>query len=96
MADGPGHGSPPAETLQPVLSALQSPVRREILWMVWDAEVAAGDLAAAFDLTAGTVSTHLAALRRAGLVTVRVDGNFRRYRANREAVRGVLPLIATG
>lgn len=78
-----------------MLDALSSPVRREILWMVWDAEVAAGDIAAAFDVTAATISSHLTVLRAAGLVEMRVDGNFRRYRARREAMAAVLPLLAS-
>ena len=31
--------------LQRMLDALSSPVRREILWLVWDAELPAGDIA---------------------------------------------------
>jgi DNA-binding transcriptional ArsR family regulator/uncharacterized protein YndB with AHSA1/START domain len=79
--------------LQPTMDALASPIRREILWMVWDEELAAGDIAASFDLTAGTISTHLAALRDAGLVQMRSDGNFRRYRARHESMEAVLPLL---
>lgn len=75
--------------LQAVLDALGSPVRREILWRLGDDELAAGEIAAAFDLTAPTISEHLAVLRAAGLVTQRVDGSFRRYRARREALRGL-------
>jgi DNA-binding transcriptional ArsR family regulator/uncharacterized protein YndB with AHSA1/START domain len=80
--------------LQAKIDALSSPVRREILWMLWDAELPAGEIAAAVHVTAGTVSSHLTALRRAGLVTVRVDGNFRRYRVDRAAMEAVLPLLA--
>jgi DNA-binding transcriptional ArsR family regulator/uncharacterized protein YndB with AHSA1/START domain len=81
--------------LQRMLDALSSPVRREILWMVWDVELAAGDIAAAFDVTAATISSHLAVLRAAGLVEMRADGNFRRYRANRAAMEAVVPLLAS-
>ena len=81
--------------LQATIDALSSPVRREILWMLWDAELAAGEIAAGVHVTAGTVSSHLAALRRAGLVTVRVDGNFRHYRVDRPAMEAVLPLLAS-
>ena len=81
------------EVLQRTLEALASPVRREILWLVWDAELPAGDIAAAFALSAGTISSHLAALRGAGLVDMRRDGTFRRYRANRAAMAAVLPLL---
>jgi DNA-binding transcriptional ArsR family regulator/uncharacterized protein YndB with AHSA1/START domain len=85
-----GHGS--AQTL---IDALSSPIRREIVWMVWDAELAAGDIAAAFDVTAGTISSHLAVLRDAGLVIQRRDGNYRRYRADRAAMEAVLPLLGS-
>lgn len=80
--------------VQRVLDALSSPIRREILWMVWDAELAAGDIAAAFDVSGPTVSSHLAALRHAGLVRMRVDGTFRRYRADHGAMEAALPLLA--
>lgn len=79
--------------LQKTIEALASPVRREILWLVWDAERPAGEIAAAFQLSAGTISSHLAVLRGARLVDMRRDGTFRRYRANRAAMAAVLPLL---
>ncbi len=84
-----------AGDLQATIDALASPVRREILWMLWDGERPAGEIAAACHLTAGTVSTHLAALRRAGLVTVRAEGTFRHYRLDRTAMESALPLLAS-
>jgi DNA-binding transcriptional ArsR family regulator len=79
---------------QLLLDALSSPVRREILWLIWDRELPAGDIAAAFEVTAPTISQHLAVLRGAGLVTMRADGNFRRYRARQDAFRGFEALLA--
>ena len=76
-----------------VLHALASPVRREILWLVGDRERPAGDIAAAVRVSAPTVSEHLKVLRDAGLVTMRVDGSFRRYRARREALDGLQRLL---
>lgn len=76
-----------------MLAALRSPVRREILWLVWDRELAAGEIAGAFTVGAPTISAHLAVLREAGLVTMRADGNFRRYRARRDVVRSVQALL---
>lgn len=76
-------------TLQQTLSALSSPIRREIVSLIWDRDLPAGDIAAAFHVSAPTISQHLAVLREAGLVTMAVDGNFRRYRARRDAVRGL-------
>lgn len=81
--------------LQVTIDALSSPVRREILWMLWDAELSAGEIAAGCHVTGGTVSSHLAALRRAGLVTMRADGNFRRYSLDKTAIASVLPLLAS-
>ena len=43
-------------SLQVVLDAVSSPIRREILWLVWDDELAAGEIAAAFEVTAPTLS----------------------------------------
>ena len=75
--------------LQRTLSALSSPVRREILALIWDRDLPAGEIAAAFRVRAPTISQHLAVLRDAGLVTMEAHGNFRRYRARREVVRGL-------
>jgi DNA-binding transcriptional ArsR family regulator/uncharacterized protein YndB with AHSA1/START domain len=81
--------------LQATIDALSSPVRREILWMLWEHELPAGEIAAGCHLTAGTVSTHLAALREAGLVSVRAQGTFRYHRLERAALDVVLPLLAS-
>jgi DNA-binding transcriptional ArsR family regulator/uncharacterized protein YndB with AHSA1/START domain len=71
------------------LRALRSRTRREILALVWDRELPAGDIAAAFSLTAATISEHLAVLRRAGLVRMDRVGTSRRYRARPEALTGL-------
>jgi DNA-binding transcriptional ArsR family regulator len=66
------------------LQVVIEPRRREILRLVWDQELSAGDIASAFDVTFGAVSQHLGVLRRAGYVRVRTEGNHRFYRADRE------------
>lgn len=65
---------------------IAEPRRRRILGLVWDEERAAGDIAQAFDVTFGAVSQHLTILRDHGFVEVRVDGNRRLYRANKDAL----------
>ena len=72
-----------------VIGALNSPIRREILALIWDREVPAGDIAAAFAVTKPTISQHLAVLRGAGLVTTTVAGTSRRYRARQAVLRGL-------
>jgi DNA-binding transcriptional ArsR family regulator len=71
----------------PILAALASPRRREILRLVWDHELAAGSIHAAMpDVTFGAVSLQLRALIDAGLVEARAESRHRYYRARREAV----------
>lgn len=75
--------------IQKVLSALASPVRREILTLIWDTELPAGAIAAEFAVTKPTISQHLAVLRDAGLVKITAAGTSRRYQARQEALRGL-------
>jgi ArsR family transcriptional regulator len=75
--------------LDVTMRALGSRTRREILALVWDRDLAAGDIAAAFSLTAATISEHLAVLRTAGLVEMTKQGTSRRYRAKPEALTGL-------
>jgi DNA-binding transcriptional ArsR family regulator len=70
-----------------VLAAVASPRRREILRLVWDREVAAGDIHAAMpDVSFGAVSLQLKALADAGLVVIRRQHRHRYYTANRAAL----------
>jgi DNA-binding transcriptional ArsR family regulator len=75
--------------LDAVLRALAAPARREILTLVWERELAAGEIAAAFSLSAPTISEHLAVLREAGLVEMTRAGTSRRYRARSDALAGL-------
>jgi len=75
--------------IQKVLAALTSPVRREILGLIWDRELSAGEIAAAFPVTKPTISQHLAVLREAGLAESTAVGTSRRYRARQDALHGL-------
>jgi DNA-binding transcriptional ArsR family regulator/uncharacterized protein YndB with AHSA1/START domain len=75
--------------MQKILAALGSPIRREILALIWDGDRPAGEIAAAFRVSGPTISQHLAVLREAGLVTRVSEGTFRRYRADRDVLRGL-------
>lgn len=71
----------------PVLAAIASPRRREILRLVWQRVLAAGDIHSAMpDVSFGAVSLQLRALSEAGLVDCRRDHKHRFYRARREAL----------
>jgi DNA-binding transcriptional ArsR family regulator len=81
--------------IQKIIGALKSPVRREILALVWERELPAGEIAAAFEVTGPTISQHLAVLREAGLVTATAVGTSRRYRARREVLSGLHGALET-
>jgi DNA-binding transcriptional ArsR family regulator len=72
--------------VQAVLDAISSPRRREILRLVWDRDLAAGAIAAHFDVSWPAVSQNLKVLRQAGLVTERREANRRFYRADPAAL----------
>lgn len=67
-------------------AAAASPRRREVLRLIWDCELSAGDIHRQMpDITFGAVSLQLKWLLTAGLVEQRAQSRFRYYRARREA-----------
>lgn len=72
-----------------VARALAAPRRREILSLVRDDELSAGEIASRFDVSRPAISQHLTALREAGLLSERRDGTRRLYRAQPEALAGL-------
>jgi DNA-binding transcriptional ArsR family regulator len=72
-----------------VARALAAPRRREILTLVREDELSAGEIASRFDVSRPAISQHLAALREAGLLSERRDGTRRLYRAQPQALAGL-------
>lgn len=68
------------------LKAIAEPRRREILRLVWGRELAAGDIAAHFEVSRPAISQHLRVLAVAGLVSERRAGTRRLYAARRESL----------
>ena len=75
--------------MEDALRAIAEPRRREILRLVWNAELPAGEIAARFAVTRPAISQHLRVLKEAGLVTERRDGTRRLYRARPEGLAEV-------
>ena len=71
------------------LRAIAEPRRRAILRLVARDELAAGEIAATFDITRTAVSQHLTVLKKAGLLTERRDGTRRLYRARADGLAGL-------
>ena len=67
--------------MEAALKAIAAPRRRQILTLVRDGELSAGEIAGHFDVTRPAVSQHLNVLKEAGLVTERRNGTRRLYRA---------------
>jgi DNA-binding transcriptional ArsR family regulator len=72
--------------METALRAIAAPHRRQILALVRDEELAAGEIAAHFDVTRPAVSQHLNVLKEAGLVSERRNGTRRLYRARPEGL----------
>jgi DNA-binding transcriptional ArsR family regulator len=76
------------------LRALAHPGRRRMLRLVWNSERTSTDLAERTGMSRPSASQHLRILRDADLVAVRVDGNRRWYRADRDRLARVRALVA--
>ena len=72
--------------MEAALKAIAGPRRRQILALVRNGELAAGEIAAHFDVTRPAVSQHLHVLKEAGLVSERRNGTKRLYRARPEGL----------
>ena len=68
--------------LSETLKAISDPVRRDILNLLKDGQMSAGDIADKFHLTQATVSYHLSQLKKAGLIIETRQKNFIYYDIN--------------
>lgn len=75
------------------LLVLAEPRRRQILSLVWDEELPAGQIASHFEVTFGAISQHLGVLLDAGFVHVRKEGNRRVYSADKEGLGPLRPVL---
>ena len=72
--------------VEAALKAIAAPRRRQILTLVRDGELSAGEIAGHFDVTRPAVSQHLNVLKEAGLVSERRNGTRRLYCARPEGL----------
>jgi DNA-binding transcriptional ArsR family regulator len=70
-------------------AALGDPTRRRIVEMLAERELAAGEIARRFDMTAPAVSQHLKILRNANLIRVRTDAQRRMYALDPQGLAGL-------
>jgi DNA-binding transcriptional ArsR family regulator len=72
--------------MEAAIRAIAEPRRRDILRLVWDSELPAGEIASHFEVSRPAISQHLRVLRQAGLVAERRVGTRRLYRARPETL----------
>jgi DNA-binding transcriptional ArsR family regulator len=75
------------------LRALSHPRRRQMLQFAADVERTSSELAGRCHLSRPATSQHLKVLREANLVSVRIDGNRRLYRARTDRVAEILTML---
>ncbi|PWH83425.1 transcriptional regulator [Algibacter marinivivus] len=78
-----------------LFKALNDETRREILELLKDKDMTAGDIADAFNISKPSISHHLDILKRADLVTSEKSGQFITYSINTTILEDVLQWILT-
>ena len=74
--------------------ALSDPVRREILTMLREGSMSAGDIASHFDMTNATVSYHLSQLEKAELIVKTKYKNYIYYGLNISVFEEIMVWLA--
>ena len=70
--------------------ALSDPIRREILQLLKNGRMSAGEIGSHFDMTGATISYHLSVLKKADLVTETKMKNFVYYELNASVVEEIM------
>ena len=68
--------------MKDVWNAMADPTRRQILTMLQNGDMTAGEISEKFDISAATISHHLKILREAGLVTSEKEKQTITYKLN--------------
>ncbi len=82
-------------SLQKTLKALSDPIRREILEMLKEGRMSAGDIVAKFEVTGASISRHLSVLKEADLIRDKREGKFIYYEINTSVLEDIM-LFVTG
>ena len=75
--------------------ALSDPARRQILELLRQGPLSAGDIGAHFDMTGATISYHLKILKQADLIFESREKNFIYYQLNTTVLEEIMLWIST-
>ena len=81
-------------SLQHTLKALADPIRREILNLLKQGQMSAGEITDHFDVTAAAISRHLSVLKEADLIRDTRRGKFIYYELNASVLEEIMLWIA--
>ena len=76
--------------IQDTLKALADPIRREILNLLKNGRLSAGEICAHFSVTGASISRHLAILKEADLIRNQREGKFIYYELNTSVLEDVM------
>ena len=76
--------------LQNTLRALADPIRREILNMLKNGRLSAGQISEHFEVTGASVSRHLSVLKEADLIRDTREGKFIFYELNTSVLEEIM------
>ncbi len=76
--------------LQTTLKALSDPVRREILELLKQRRMSAGEISDHFDITAAAISRHLSVLKEADLIRDDRQGKYIFYELNTSVLEEIM------
>ena len=77
-------------SFQETFKALSDPTRREILQLLRQGALPAGEIAEHFNMTGATISHHLSVLKNAGLVDAERRGTYIYYKINLSVLEEIL------
>lgn len=80
--------------LQNTMKALSDPIRREILNMLKNGRMSAGDIVDRFEVTGASISRHLSVLKEADLIRDKREGKYIYYELNASVLEEIMLWIA--
>lgn len=80
-------------SFQKTFKALSDPTRREILGLLKDGPMTAGDISSRFPMSGATVSHHLSVLKGAGLIMDEKIGKYIHYELNMSVMDEILAWV---
>lgn len=81
-------------SLQSTLKALADPIRRDILNLLKEGRLSAGEIGTHFPVTAASISRHLAVLKEADLIRDTREGKYIYYELNASVLEEVMLWLA--